>query len=87
MKRAGDVAGEVEGAVLVGGGLRLGDGPLGGGDAAAGDGGDGVEVGAGGDAEFEEALDGAEVEEGGAEAAAGEAEGNAASCAMGVAGY
>ncbi len=47
---------------------------------ALGHGGHGVEVGAGGDAEFEEALNGAEVEEGGAEAAAGEAESDAASC-------
>jgi hypothetical protein len=37
LKRAGDVAGEVEGAVLAGGGLRFGDGPLCGGDAAAGE--------------------------------------------------
>ena len=49
--------------------MSFGDGPLSGGDAAAGDGGDGVEIGAGGDAEFEEAVNGAKVEEGGAEAA------------------
>jgi hypothetical protein len=79
LKRAGDVAGEVEGPVLVvGGGFRLGDGPLSGGEAAARDGGHGVEVGAGGDAEFDEASNGAEVEEGGAEAAAGEAQADAA---------
>ena len=84
MKRAGDVAGEVEGAALVGGGLRFRDGPLGSGDAAAGDGGDGVEVGARGDAEFEEALDGAEVEERGAESAAGETQADAAVSGLSV---
>ena len=69
MKRAGDVAGEVDASVL-GLGLSFGDRPLRGREAAAGDGGDGIEVGAGGDAEFEEALDGAEVEEGCAESSA-----------------